>query len=142
MSAFGGKADINRIHRAFNYEGFWSRSEAVTARMTAAPATARMSAKHSRHLACCRGSNSPSSSHRVLLASPRLARPFLQPTWRSRLRRQPLYLRLSLTVGPGPTLMPTSVGEILFLPQFQVNVSAKKDIIWGKLTVKFNRFAL
>lgn len=30
-----------------------------------------------------------------------------------------------------------------FIPaQFQVNVSAKEDIIWGKLTVKFNPFAL
>jgi len=30
-----------------------------------------------------------------------------------------------------------------FIPaQFQVNVSAKGDIIWGKLTVKFNPFAL
>ena len=32
--------------------------------------------------------------------------------------------------------------ENLIPAQFQVNVSAKEDIIWGKLTVKFNRFAL
>jgi hypothetical protein len=35
------------------------------------------------------------------------------------------------------------VGRKNFFPaQFQVNASAKEDIIWGKLTVKFNRFAL
>ena len=35
------------------------------------------------------------------------------------------------------------VGRESFIPaQFQVNVSAKEDIIWRKLTVKFNRFAL